>query len=119
MKSELTTLMDLDVYTNQGRYVGKTEDVILDIKGKKASKLAIGNLNNALKEEFNNQNGILIPYRWVLSVGDIIISKKLPRDINLESKEEEEEESEEKSEEKTKKVDKEPRKRKKEGLFEY
>ncbi len=118
MKSELTTLMDLDVYTNQGRYVGKTEDVILDVDETKTSKLAINDLNSAIREEFNNPSGVLVPYRWVLAVGDIVIVKKLPK--NVEFKEGEEKEVEEQEQEEVSEEESRPEKRrKKEGLFEY
>lgn len=120
MKSELTNLMDLDVYTNKGRYVGKTDDVILNVEDKRASKIAVGNLNSMLREEFGGSRGIFIPYRWVLAVGDIIITKKLPRDIKPQSETREELKEEGKGEEEgseSKKSEKEKRKEK--GLFEY
>ncbi|OKY77975.1 MAG: Protein implicated in RNA metabolism containing PRC-barrel domain [Candidatus Methanohalarchaeum thermophilum] len=124
MESEITKLLNLDVYTQTGRYIGKTEDVMIDIEDKEASKLAVGSLDNVLKEEFNGKKGLLIPYRWVLAVEDIVLIKKLPKKISIEEKEteketEKEEETEKDSEENEREKEKVKKKDEKEGLFDY
>jgi sporulation protein YlmC with PRC-barrel domain len=83
MKMELTSLNGLMVYTTRGRYVGRVDDVVLDPGDKRISGLAIGDIN---KELFGiDAKGVIIPYRWVSAVGDII----LMREIELKKKAEE------------------------------
>ncbi len=92
MESELTNLLDLDVYTSNGRFVGTTEDIILNVDEKNASKIAIKNLNTIYSDQLEGSEGILLPYRWVLAVEDIMLIKRIPEDLNLEEDEEEKEE---------------------------
>jgi sporulation protein YlmC with PRC-barrel domain len=74
MRTELTSLMDLKVYTDKGKYVGKVDDVIIDPNEKRISALAIGDVNRDVFDV--PAKGIRLPYRWVLAVGDIIIIKQ-------------------------------------------
>jgi len=86
----LTELLNLDVYTRDGRFVGTTEDAVLNIEESKVEKLSIGNLNPYFEENLGGANGILLPYRWVLSSNDVMIVKPIPT-----KKKEDDEEKEE------------------------
>lgn len=71
---DLTSLFDLEVYTDKGKYVGKVNDVQIEANERKISGLALGNVN---KDIFDIETkGIIIPYRWVLAASDIIIIKQ-------------------------------------------
>ncbi len=75
MRAELTSILGLNVYTDRGKYVGKVNDVVLDANEKKITGLAVSNLNPDL---FDVQSkGIIIPYRWVISVGDVVVIKQV------------------------------------------
>ncbi|OUJ18728.1 Protein implicated in RNA metabolism containing PRC-barrel domain [Methanonatronarchaeum thermophilum] len=96
MELELTNLLNVDVYTRDGMFVGTTEDAILNIEDSKVEKLSVGNLNSYFEEQLDGANGILLPYRWVLASNDVMIVKPIP----TKKKEEEEEETEEKKKDK-------------------
>ncbi len=51
---EISRLRDLDIYTVQGKYVGRVEDVVLNIRLGSVSKLVI----RALEPEKNKQVGL-------------------------------------------------------------
>lgn len=74
MEIELSSLYGLDLYTDRGIRVGKIEDVTVDIKEKRISGLAVKNVNpNAFN--VGKRKGVIIPYRWVTAIGDIVLIK--------------------------------------------
>lgn len=84
MNTEITSLLDQDVYTQKGIFVGRVDDAVLDPDNGMVSGLALGDVN---KELFRPKGkGIIIPYRWVMAVGDIIIIRHLTGNAKAESK---------------------------------
>ncbi|AKB42703.1 MAG TPA: PRC-barrel domain-containing protein [Methanosarcina vacuolata] len=71
MRAELTSLFGLNVYTNAGVYVGKLQDLVIDIEDQKITGLAISDINRELFDL--TTRGVIIPYRWVITAADIII----------------------------------------------
>lgn len=77
MNAEITSLLDQDVYTQKGVFVGRVDDAVLDPEKCTVSGLALGDVN---KEIFDiKSKGVVIPYRWVIAVGDIVIIRHLTR----------------------------------------
>ncbi len=75
MICEISLLFGLKVYTDEGRYVGKVYDVVIDLEGKQIKGLALGEYNRSL---INSKSpGIILPYRLVKAVGDIIIVRDI------------------------------------------
>jgi sporulation protein YlmC with PRC-barrel domain len=74
MIADITSLFDLNVYTDKGKYVGKVQDVQLEANERKISGLALGNINKDLFDV--ETKGVIIPYRWVLAASDIIIIRQ-------------------------------------------
>ncbi len=71
---ELTSLVGREVYSNNGVYVGEVEDLRLDLEAEAVTGLALHNVNrDVFKDVVGRSQGVLIPYRWVRSVGDIVI----------------------------------------------
>jgi sporulation protein YlmC with PRC-barrel domain len=71
---EITSLVGREVYSNNGIFVGDVEDLQLDVDEEIIKGLAVGNLNRELfREEAAAGQGIIVPYRWVRSVGDVIL----------------------------------------------
>jgi sporulation protein YlmC with PRC-barrel domain len=72
---EITTLVGREVYTNNGVYVGEVEDVRLDVDAQAITGLALGEINADLLagQLEGGQRGAIVPYRWVRSVGDVVI----------------------------------------------
>jgi len=77
MNAEITSLLDQEVYTQKGVFVGRVDDAVLDADKGVISGLALGDVNKDLFDQ--KSKGIIIPYRWVTAVGDIIIIKHLIR----------------------------------------
>ena len=71
---EITTLVGREVYSNNGVFVGEVEDVRLNIDASAVTGLALGELNTELfSEVVDGGNGVMIPYRWVRAVGDVVL----------------------------------------------
>ncbi|MFB6206966.1 MAG: PRC-barrel domain-containing protein [Haloglomus sp.] len=71
---EITTLVGREVYSNDGVFVGQVEDLRLDVDARAVTGLALTQLNHELFDErVNGSRGVIIPYRWVRSVGDVIL----------------------------------------------
>ncbi len=88
MRAEISTLLKLNIYTDKGVYIGKVNDVILDPNESKITGLAVGNINDKLFNIEGNK-GIVLPYRWVIAVADVILIKQMVHRLKK-SKEEEE-----------------------------
>ncbi|HJH26558.1 MAG TPA: photosystem reaction center subunit H [Methanophagales archaeon] len=78
MEIELSSLYGQDIYTDRGVYVGKIEDVSVDIKEKRISGLAVRNIN-PYAFKVGKKKGVIIPYRWVTAIGDIVLIKHVRR----------------------------------------
>ena len=84
---EVTSFINLPVYTNKGKYVGEIRNVLLDIDEKRVDKLIIRDTN---KEIVENGMDVGVPYRWVSAVGDIVILSYFPEKVEMQKEEEEE-----------------------------
>lgn len=70
----ITSLVGREVYSNNGVYVGEVEDLRLDIDGELVTDLAVSELNDELfDDEARSARGVMLPYRWVRAVGNIIL----------------------------------------------
>ncbi len=75
MYAELTSLFGLNVYTDNGRYVGNVNDVVIEAADRMVTGLALTKIN---REMFDvNREGVILPYRWVLAIGDVVIVKQV------------------------------------------
>jgi sporulation protein YlmC with PRC-barrel domain len=87
---EITSLVGREVYSNNGVFVGQVEDLRLDLDAETVTGLALTSINDDL---FGSQTagarGVILPYRWVRAVGDVI----LVNDVVERMKEEEDEEA--------------------------
>jgi len=77
MHAELTSLFGLNVYTDKGLYVGNVNDVVIETADRTVTGLALARINRELFDV--NRDGIILPYRWVIAIGDIIIVKQVNR----------------------------------------
>ncbi len=88
MIGEITTFFGMKVFTDEGRYIGKVEDVIINTDSKSIHGLAIVDYNRAIIN--SRARGVIVPYRIVKAVGDIIIIKDVfKKRVKAESEEEE------------------------------
>ncbi len=71
---EITSLVGREVYSNNGIFVGEIEDLRLNVDGQAVTGLALGNLSSELfAEEARSGQGVIVPYRWVRAVGDVVL----------------------------------------------
>jgi sporulation protein YlmC with PRC-barrel domain len=71
---EITSLVGREVYSNNGVFVGEVEDVQLNVNACAVTGLALGELNGELfSDVVEARTGVMIPYRWVRAVGDVIL----------------------------------------------
>jgi sporulation protein YlmC with PRC-barrel domain len=88
MRIELTQIMDLNVYTDKGEYIGKVEDMKIDTNEKKVTGIVVGDVNHNLfdiKYRF-----IVIPYRFAKSIADIILVSNVVKTLIARAKPKEE-----------------------------
>lgn len=71
---EITSLVGREVYSNNGVFVGQVEDLRLDLDREQVTGLALTELNRDLLDDHaGGSRGVIIPYRMVRAVGDVII----------------------------------------------
>ena len=87
---ELTTLVGREVYSNNGVFVGEVEDIRLDLDRQTVTGLALGRLNDELfGTRIEAGKGVLLPYRWVRAVGDVILVNDVIERLKQSEEEEE------------------------------
>jgi len=71
---EITSLVGREVYTNTGVFLGEVEDLRLNLDSQQVTGLAMHELNRELfADEMSTSRGVIVPYRWVQAVGDVVI----------------------------------------------
>jgi sporulation protein YlmC with PRC-barrel domain len=88
---EITALVGREVYSNNGVFVGEVEDVRLDLDTELVTGLALHEVNADVFGGLDNDaRGVIIPYRWVQAVGDVILINDVIERIRRPEDEEEE-----------------------------
>jgi sporulation protein YlmC with PRC-barrel domain len=75
MIGEIYSLLGMKVYTDEGRFVGVVKDLVIDVERRRIKSIAISDYNKSLID--SDAKGVLIPYRLVKAVGDIVIVKDI------------------------------------------
>jgi len=71
---EITSLVGREVYSNNGVFIGEIEDVRLDLDAQAVTGLALGELSRELfAGRVDHSTGVILPYRWVRAVGDVVL----------------------------------------------
>ena len=72
---KMTNLVGREVYSNEGIFVGEVADVRLDLVDRRAvTGLALTRVNDELFGDLvTAEKGVILPYRWVRAVGDVIL----------------------------------------------
>ncbi|WP_280536067.1 PRC-barrel domain-containing protein [Halopenitus sp. POP-27] len=85
---EITSLVGREVYSNNGVFVGEVEDVRLDLDAEAVTGLALAELNGELfRSRVQPGQGVIVPYRWVRAVGDVILINDVIERLDVESDE--------------------------------
>ncbi len=77
MKSQITDVLGLSVYTDRAVFVGDVDDVVIDLDRKTVKALALGNLNMDIID-IKGYKGLQIPFRMIRSIGDVILIRHMP-----------------------------------------
>ena len=64
MKNQITDLIGLKIYSENGMFIGEVDDIILDIDSKRIDSLAVGKLNPEVVE-IKSHKGVKVPYGWL------------------------------------------------------
>jgi sporulation protein YlmC with PRC-barrel domain len=67
MKTQITDLFGMQVYTDKAVLVGEIDDVVVDVDGKKIESLAVSNINPDLMD-LKGFKGLRIPYRIIIAI---------------------------------------------------
>ena len=74
----ISEMFEKDVFTNKGIYCGKVTNIKLDLKKFKISSILIEAAKGSyLANMVGSKKGIIVPFRMVQSVGDIVIIKHI------------------------------------------
>ena len=76
VKSQITDLIGMNVYLDNATYLGVVRDVIFEVDNKKISGIAIDNINRKAID-IQNYNGLIVPFRLVKNIGDIILIRRI------------------------------------------
>lgn len=74
--TELTDIIGIEVYTPTGTALGNVDDLIIETDEHLISRLYISNPNPLLVE---GSQSIAVPFRWIESIGDVILLKHFPK----------------------------------------
>ncbi|MFQ5837724.1 MAG: PRC-barrel domain-containing protein [Thermoplasmata archaeon] len=80
MLREISELVGLSVYTQGGVYLGNVTNVIIDVERGRIDGLFLADTNPALVD---GGKAVSVPYRWVQSMGDVIILRYFPKRVTL------------------------------------
>jgi len=80
MMTEATELIGLEIYTDKGYLLGTIKDVLLNVNEQIIYGLYVEKTNPLLVED---GVPVVVPYRWVKAVGDVILLKKFPSYVNI------------------------------------
>ncbi len=75
-----------DVFTNNGLYCGKVEDVECDLKRFKLRSLIVRAVKGSyISRMLGNKKGLIIPFPMVEAIGDVVIIKHISAPVEEET----------------------------------
>lgn len=80
MLEEASNMIGLQVYTSQGIFLGNVSNLVVEVDENKVQGLFVSNTNPLLVE---GSKAVNVPYRWISSIGDIVILKYFPKRVAL------------------------------------
>jgi len=78
MLEEASNMIGLQVYTSQGIFLGNVSNLVVEVDENKIQGLFVSNTNPLLVE---GSKAVNVPYRWISSIGDIVILKYFPKRV--------------------------------------
>jgi sporulation protein YlmC with PRC-barrel domain len=84
MMTELLEIVGLEVYTNDALYLGNVDNIVVDVDSRNIYGIYVRNTNPLLVED---SRSILVPFRWIDSVGDMVLLRHFPGYVSVGGKE--------------------------------
>ena len=80
MLEESGSIIGLEIYSPEGIFIGKVDDLTVDPSNRAVSGLLVREPSPVVADK-----GVMvkIPYRWVQAVGDVVILKTFPKHVNI------------------------------------
>ena len=78
MLEEISKIKGLEVYAPNGIFVGYADKYVINPADKRVSGIFMEDANPTLVDAGVS---IKIPYRWVQSIGDVVILKSFPKHV--------------------------------------
>jgi sporulation protein YlmC with PRC-barrel domain len=80
MLEAISEIIGMQVYTPGGTYLGNVDNLVMDMENKAVDGIFIRQSNPLLVE---GSMSINIPYRWIQSIGDVVILKYFPKRVAM------------------------------------
>ena len=80
MLEAISEIIGMQVYTPGGTYLGNVDNLVMDMENKAVDGVFIRQTNPLLVE---GSISINIPYRWIQSIGDVVILKYFPKRVAM------------------------------------
>lgn len=80
MMTELLEIIGLEVYTDDAMYLGSVDNLVVDVDSRNIYGIYVRNTNPLLVEE---SKSVLIPFRWIDAVGDMVLLKHFPDYVSV------------------------------------
>ena len=80
MLEAVSEIMGMQVYTPGGIYLGNVDNLVMDMDLCSINGIFLKETNPLLVEGSRSVN---IPYRWVQSIGDVVILKYFPKRVSM------------------------------------
>ena len=78
MLGEISEIIGLQVYTHSGVFLGNVNNLVVDVDNGSVDGIFVGETNPLLVE---GSRAVSVPYRWVQSVGDIVLLRYFPKRV--------------------------------------
>ncbi len=80
MLEAVSEIMGMQVYTPSGVYLGNVDNLVMDMEICTVNGIFVKETNPILVE---GSRSISIPYRWIQSIGDVVILKYFPNRVTI------------------------------------
>jgi sporulation protein YlmC with PRC-barrel domain len=80
MLEEISEIMGMQVYTPAGIYLGNVDNLVMDMDNCTINGIFLRDTNPLLVE---GSISINIPFRWIQSIGDVVILKYFPTRLDV------------------------------------
>jgi sporulation protein YlmC with PRC-barrel domain len=80
MLEAVSEIMGMQVFTPGGIYLGNVDNLVMDMEICAVNGIFIHETNPVLVD---GSRSISIPYRWIQSIGDVVILKYFPNRVSI------------------------------------